>query len=86
LIGPDGKPALQAKILLEHGSGNGSWVIPNSLSGGAYKLKAYTRWAKTYNNKAVFSKTLTVINPNKFNPNAALEAADNAVQQIAFEG
>ncbi len=86
LIAPDGKAVIQAKILLEHGSGNGSWVVPNSLSGGIYKLKAYTRWAKTYGHDAVFSRNIQIINPNKYDPNAAIESNLQKSNRTEFEG
>jgi hypothetical protein len=37
------KPVQQAKIGLNKGEGNGSFYLPQSISSGNYKLRAYTK-------------------------------------------
>ncbi len=68
---------LQAKIALEKGVGNGSFVIPATIANGMYKLRAYTNWMKNYGPTTFFEKNISIYNlqlstpislTNKLNP------------------
>lgn len=52
LLSDSGKPALQAKVALQAGRGNGAMFLPASLASGHYLLRAYTRWMR--NGEAAF--------------------------------
>lgn len=62
------KSVLQAKIPMQEGTGNGSFLLSTTLISGKYTLRAYTNWMKNGDADCFFEKTLTVIN--------AREAAD----------
>ncbi len=56
---------MQAKIRMTGGVGNGSLVVPFSLSNGNYQLRAYTNWMKNFDADYFFEKQLMIINPVK---------------------
>ncbi|MEP6846838.1 MAG: hypothetical protein ABI861_12580 [Panacibacter sp.] len=58
-------PVLQAKIELDSGKGNGSFYLPQAISSGNYKLRAYTNWMKNFDPAYFFQKKITVINFQK---------------------
>ena len=60
IISNDQHPALQAKIALGEGLGNGSFQLPFSIHSGNYILRAYTRWMM--NAGACFEKPVTILN------------------------
>jgi len=62
LLDNENKPALQAKIELKNGSGNGSLYLPVSVSSGNYKIRAYTNWMKNFSPEFYFEKNITVVN------------------------
>jgi hypothetical protein len=59
------QPVLQAKIMLNSGTGSGSFLIPPSLNSGNYLLRAYTNWMKNFPAEQYFEKQLTIINSQK---------------------
>lgn len=59
------KPVLQAKVLLQNGSGSGSLFIPVTIHSGVYTLRAYTQWMKNGSPDYFFEKPLTIINSLK---------------------
>ena len=56
---------LQAKISVKNGLGNGSFVLPASLSTGNYKIRAYTNWMKNYSPEYYFEEFISVINSSR---------------------
>ena len=62
LLDKNNKPALQAKIDLKEGDGNGSFHLPAAIESGTYKLRAYTNWMKNAGPEYFFEKMLTVVN------------------------
>ena len=58
-------PVLQAKIALEKGSGEGSFLIPVSVTSGNFTLRGYTRWMRNSDADFYFAKPLTIINTLK---------------------
>ena len=65
LIDPTSKSVLQAKILLDSGSGNGSFVIPSYLHTGTYTLRGYTNLMKNESSSVFFHQFIKIINPSK---------------------
>ena len=59
------KSMLQAKIELNEGTGNGSFMLPFSLSSDVYILRAYTNWMKNFSADYFFETPITIINPLK---------------------
>lgn len=56
---------LQAKISLIQGKGNGSLILPVSLTSGNYKIRAYTNWMKNAGPDYFFEKQVTIVNTQK---------------------
>lgn len=65
LLDKERKPVLQTKLPMVDGSGNGTWMLPTSLSSGNYLLRAYTSWMKNYSADFFFEKAVTIVNPFK---------------------
>jgi hypothetical protein len=65
IISADKKALLQAKIDINSGNGNGSFLIPSSIRTGNYIIRAYTNWMKNFDPEFYFEKTISIINPNK---------------------
>lgn len=57
------RPLLQTKISISRGAGDGSILIPASLTSGNYRFRAYTQWMKNFSADFHFEKMLTIINP-----------------------
>lgn len=62
LLDKDNKPAMQAKISLKQGHGDGSFFLPASVPTGNYLLRAYTNWMKNFGPDFFFQKTIRVVN------------------------
>jgi hypothetical protein len=56
-------PVMQAKIVLNKGSGSGSLFIPLALGSGNYKLRAYTSWMKNFSPEYYFETIIKIVNP-----------------------
>ena len=66
ILNDKNKPVLQAKIALQDGWGNGSFLLPVDLESGKYKLRSYTNWMKNYSADYFFEKEITIVNPRYF--------------------
>ncbi len=73
VLDAENKPVAQAKIALREGEGMGSFHFPLTLSSGYYKLRAYTNWMKNFDAGLFFEKVITIINPLKAQPTAAVK-------------
>lgn len=62
VISGDQHPALQAKIALDQGLGNGSFQLPFSIHSGNYIFRAYTRWMMNASPECFFEKTISILN------------------------
>jgi hypothetical protein len=62
VLGPDNKPALQGKIALDKGHGEGSFSLPPSIHTGNYRLRAYTNWMKNDGSRNFFEQPITIVN------------------------
>ena len=65
IINKENKPVLQAKISMQNGTGNGSFLLPFSMASGNYILRAYTNWMKNFNPEFFFEKQMTIVNTLK---------------------
>lgn len=86
LIGRDNKPAMQAKIPLKPGHGDGSFFLPVSIPTGAYTLRAYTNWMKNFGPEYFFQKTVRVVNTLKTNQETLRDTAFRYDIQFLPEG
>ncbi|MGV3764724.1 MAG: carboxypeptidase-like regulatory domain-containing protein [Chitinophagaceae bacterium] len=68
LLDSANKAVQQAKIALNHSSGNGSLFLSAQLPSGNYKLRAYTRWMQNDDPNRFFEKCITVMNLNNLPP------------------
>jgi hypothetical protein len=59
----DGVAVLQQKIEIEHGSGDGSWVLPSTLPTGKYTVRCYLSAHKSFPG-SICSTSIQVINPS----------------------
>lgn len=75
LLNSGSKPAMQAKVRLEKGSGNGSFSLPVSLPSGYYIIRAYTNWMKNAGAQYFFEKRILLINTQLTAPAAIPVAA-----------
>jgi hypothetical protein len=76
--------ALQAKISLAKGRGNGSFSLPVSLTSGNYKIRAYTNWMKNAGADYFFEKEITIVNTQKSRELPAASAEKNTEPDIRF--
>lgn len=75
------QPVLQGKIPLENSAGNGSFMLPLTLSSGNYRVRAYTNWMKNFGPEFYFDAPITIVNSfNKLGPVAAQAAAAYSIQ------
>ncbi len=65
ILDKNNMPVLQTKTALKKGSGNGSFLIPVSITSGNFRLRAYTRWMKNWDADFYFEKPVTIINTLK---------------------
>jgi hypothetical protein len=62
VINNSNRPVVQKKIGIENGSGPGMALLPDTLSSGEYKLRAYTNWMKNFLPSNCYTQTITVFN------------------------
>lgn len=65
LLNPWNIPVIQKRFRLEGGRGEGSFLLPDSLSSGSYTIRAYTRWMKNYLPDNCYMQDVDVYNPFK---------------------
>ena len=63
IVDQNNTAVVQAKIELKNGLGNGSLVIPTTISSGNYKFRAYTKWMQNFGPEQFFEKRITLMNP-----------------------
>ncbi|MBW4889576.1 hypothetical protein KXQ82_07610 [Mucilaginibacter sp. HMF5004] len=62
LISPGLKIVQRHAIRLENGLGNGDFKLPDTISAGTYRIRAYTNWMRNFGDSFVFEKNITIIN------------------------
>jgi hypothetical protein len=65
ILNKDQKPVVQSKVAMSNGNGNGSFILPGSLSSGNYIFRAYTSWMKNFAPDFYFEQTLHIVNTLK---------------------
>jgi hypothetical protein len=80
------KPVQQAKIGLNKGEGDGSFYLPQSISSGNYKLRAYTNWMKNFDAAYYFEKNITIVNLQKIPATSVKDSAENYDVKFFPEG
>lgn len=63
LISPDSKIVIHRTLQIEAGVGNGDFTLPDTISSGQYRIRAYTNHMRNYDDKFFFIKEITLINP-----------------------
>lgn len=75
------RPVLQAKVALNDGTGNSSFILPASLSSGNYTVRAYTNWMKNAGPDFFFEQPVTIVNTfRQLEAPGTPEAAGYAIQ------
>lgn len=60
IVGENG-PVHQGKIKLDNGRGNSRFFVPSSIPSGQYRLLAYTRWMKNFDD--YYHAPVLIVNP-----------------------
>ena len=63
LVSDRNTSVLRKKILLEHGAGDGEFLLPENVNSGMYTVLAYTNWLKNFGEKAFHRQNILIINP-----------------------
>jgi len=63
LISPESNIILCRSIRIEKGTGNGDFLLSDSVPAGIYRIRAYTNHMRNYGEPFFFIKEITVINP-----------------------
>lgn len=86
LLDNNGLAVMQAKIVLDGGTGSGSLYLPFSINTGAFQLRAYTSWMKNFDENYFFTKQITIVNPVKPFIKPAQQAVESYDLQFFPEG
>lgn len=86
VVNHEGEPAIQVKIALKNGRGDGSVRIPSDIATGTYLVRAYTSWMKNFPEDHFFESSLTLINPFSPMPVSAREEPGKPDLQFFPEG
>ena len=62
ILNHENMPVVQKRIRIDGGFGPGQAVIPDTLSSGVYKIRAYTSWMKNFMPVNCFSKDISIYN------------------------
>jgi hypothetical protein len=62
LISPASKIISYRTIRLEDGLGNGDFKLPNDISSGRYKIRAYTNYMRNFTDQLFFNKEIIILN------------------------
>lgn len=74
----DAKSEVIQSILVKSDSGFsvGSLILPDSLPGGSYLLRAYTPWMKNFPDAYFYQREITILNPAGSTPTMVKEGID----------
>ncbi len=75
-----GQPAIQAKIALQNGKGNGEFLLPMRLNSGNYFLKTYTAYARNFGSDYYSYRQISIVNPFKQLGLPKIEEGESATQ------
>ena len=83
LLNAVNRPVVQKRILIDEGYGPGQIVLPDTLSAGSYKIRAYTSWMKNFLPDNCFMKDIKIYNTLS---NKAFKGTLNGVNIIETGG
>ena len=63
LLNPWNIPLIQKRFKLNVGRGEGSFLLPDSISSGTYTIRAYTNWMKNFHPDNSFIHYVDIYNP-----------------------
>jgi hypothetical protein len=63
LINPWNRPLIQKRFRLTDGKGEGNFLLPDSISSGTYRVRAYTRWMENLLPDNCIMYEINVFNP-----------------------
>jgi hypothetical protein len=86
IVGADRKILMQAKVSIDSGKGNGSFLITSSIRTGSYYIRAYTNWMRNFDSQFYFEENIDIINPNKKGLSVSADSALAANIQFLPEG
>ena len=68
LLNSENRPIVQKRILVDNGSGPGQIVLPDTLTTGTYRIRAYSNWMKNFLPENCFLDEIRVYNPLSTRP------------------
>lgn len=80
MVDQENKPVFQKKVLLQDGRGYADFFVSSLLSTGKYRLIAYTRWMKNFDD--YFQTAVSIVNP--FEAYSPVEVDPNAISLEFF--
>jgi len=86
LLATDNKPLVKVRFSLENGFGPGQILLPDTLSSGIYRLRAYTGWMKNFLPENCFMKDITVYNAISDRPLRIRNSANEAYSEAGSPG
>ncbi|PVY36583.1 hypothetical protein [Pontibacter virosus] len=86
LLDADQKPALQAKVAMKEGTGDGYFQLPTTFQTGNYTVRAYTSWMKNFDPAFYFRQQVTIINTFEQLPKQEAPKAKGYTLQFFPEG
>lgn len=86
LIAPADTLVSRQIILLNKGIGNGDISLPDSLTSGTYRLRAYTNWMRNFGDNFIFEQTLIIsgITSKQIKPVASINTAPSQPFTVRF--
>jgi hypothetical protein len=79
LLNSQNRPVVQKRILITKGLGPGQILLPDTLSTGAYTIRAYTNWMKNFLPYNCFMKDILVYNAINTKPTKAIRTRVNNI-------
>jgi hypothetical protein len=64
LLNPRGKAVVQGRFRLDGGRGAGSFLLPDTIRSGTYKIRAYTNWMKNFLPENCYVQNIDIYNPS----------------------
>lgn len=78
---------IQTKFALSGGKGNGSLLIPSTLTSGVYKVRCYTNWMKNAHADYYYETSVSIVNPFvRFDPERVVKEVEKYDLQFFPEG